>query len=138
MDKNYSLDDIQIIASKVLKNASSKTLLFFGDMGVGKTTLIKAIGKELSVIDTINSPTFSLVNQYKTVMGLTLYHFDFYRLEEEREAFALGFEDYFERDCWCFVEWPQNAQNLTPKGSTEIHLSVLENGKRNIQLKVKS
>lgn len=137
MNKNYSLGDIQITANRILKAASNKCLLFYGEMGVGKTTLIKAMGKELSVIDNISSPTFSLVNQYKTVLGLTIYHFDFYRLEHEKEAFDLGFEDYFERDCWCFVEWPQNAKNLTPKNAVEIHLSLLENGERNVQLKTK-
>ncbi len=135
MNKNYSLEDLSKIASKIISSTKNKTLLFYGEMGVGKTTLIKEICKQLSVTDTISSPTFSLVNEYETSKSEKVFHFDFYRIEEEEEALDMGIEDYFYNNDWCLVEWPQNIKNLLPLDAVEIHLSILEDGKRNIQLK---
>ena len=137
MNKNYSLQDLSAIAKEIIASANYKTLLFYGQMGVGKTTLIKEICKELGVLDNISSPTFSLVNEYVTTTNKTIYHFDFYRIEEEEEAYDMGIEDYFESNNWCLIEWPQNVENLLPLNSVEIHLSILENDQRNIQLKTK-
>lgn len=137
MDKNYSLDELQTIAKGVLEHAESKILLFYGEMGAGKTTLIKEICKELGVEDRIQSPTFSLVNEYRTVTNDTVYHFDFYRIEEEEEAYDIGIEDYFASNNWCFIEWPQNVENLLPLNTVEIHLSVLQDDQRNIRIKTK-
>lgn len=137
MNKNYSLQDLSAIAKEIIASANYKTLLFYGQMGVGKTTLIKEICKELGVLDNISSPTFSLVNEYVTTTNETIYHFDFYRIEEEEEAYDMGIEDYFESNNWCLIEWPQNVENLLPLNSVEIHLSILENNQRNIQLKTK-
>ena len=106
-------------------------------MGVGKTTLIKEICKELNVLDTISSPTFSLVNEYQTTNSETVFHFDFYRIEDEIEAYDIGIEDYLDSQNWCLIEWPQNVENLLPLDAVEIHLSILENEQRNIQLKPK-
>ena len=89
----------------------------------------------MGIEDVASSPTFSLVNEYHTNNTEIVYHFDFYRIEDENEAYDIGIEDYFYSDAWCFIEWPQNIQNLLPLESTEIHISVLENGQRNIQLK---
>ncbi len=135
MNKNYSIKDLNLIVKEILATAKSKSFLFYGEMGVGKTTLIKALCKELGIEDVAHSPTFSLVNEYHTSKNDIVYHFDFYRIEDENEAYDIGIEDYFYADAWCFIEWPQNIENLLPLESTEIHLSVLDNGQRNIQLK---
>jgi len=135
MNKNYSIEELNLIAKEILATTKSKSILFYGDMGTGKTTLIKELCKELGIEDVAHSPTFSLVNEYHTTKNEIVYHFDFYRIEDENEAYDIGIEDYFDADAWCFIEWPQNIENLLPLESTEIHLSVLENGQRNIQLK---
>jgi len=135
MNKNYSLQDLPNIASEIISSAKNKTLLFYGQMGVGKTTLIKELCKSLGVLDNISSPTFSLVNEYQTANNDKVYHFDFYRIEDEEEAFDIGIEDYFDSKNWCFVEWPENIENLLPLDAVEIHLSLLDDEQRNIQLK---
>jgi len=135
MNKNYSLQDLPNIASEIISSAKNKTLLFYGQMGVGKTTLIKELCKSLGVLDNISSPTFSLVNEYQTANNDKVYHFDFYRIEDEEEAFDIGIEDYFDSKNWCFIEWPENIENLLPLDAVEIHLSLLDDEQRNIQLK---
>ena len=135
MDKSYSLENLSEIATAVITSVKNKTLLFYGEMGVGKTTLIKEICKQLGVLDNISSPTFSLVNEYQTKNNESIFHFDFYRIEEEEEALDMGIDDYFYNNDWCLIEWPENVENLLPLEAVEIHLSVLEDGQRNIQLK---
>jgi tRNA threonylcarbamoyladenosine biosynthesis protein TsaE len=135
MNKNYSLENLAEIASLIIATAKNKTLLFYGEMGVGKTTLIKEICKQLEVEDTISSPTFSLVNEYKTSKNVSVYHFDFYRITKQEEALDMGIEEYLYNNDWCLIEWPQNVENLLPLESVEIHLTTLENGQRNVQLK---
>jgi len=110
-------------------------LLFYGIMGVGKTTLIKELCKVLGIDDVTSSPTFSIVNEYVTNSNEKVYHFDFYRIEDEEEAYDIGFEDYFYDEAWCLIEWPENVQNLLPLNAVEIHLTQLDDGQRNIQLK---
>ncbi|WP_438988346.1 tRNA (adenosine(37)-N6)-threonylcarbamoyltransferase complex ATPase subunit type 1 TsaE [Polaribacter sp.] len=135
MDKSYSLENLSEIATAVIASVKNKTLLFYGEMGVGKTTLIKEICKQLGALDNISSPTFSLVNEYQTKNNESIFHFDFYRIEEEEEALDMGIDDYFYNNDWCLIEWPENVENLLPLEAVEIHLSVLEDGQRNIQLK---
>jgi tRNA threonylcarbamoyladenosine biosynthesis protein TsaE len=135
MNKNYSLEDLSIIASEIILLAKSKTLLFYGQMGVGKTTLIKEICKILKVQDSISSPTFSLVNEYQTSNKDKVFHFDFYRITNDEEALDMGIEEYFYNNDWCLIEWPKNIENLLPLDAVEIHLTILDNLKRNIQLK---
>ncbi|MEN8964594.1 MAG: tRNA (adenosine(37)-N6)-threonylcarbamoyltransferase complex ATPase subunit type 1 TsaE [Polaribacter sp.] len=135
MYKSYSLENLSEIATAVIASVKNKTLLFYGEMGVGKTTLIKEICKQLGVLDNISSPTFSLVNEYQTKNNESIFHFDFYRIEEEEEALDMGIDDYFYNNNWCLIEWPENVENLLPLEAVEIHLSVLEDGQRNIQLK---
>jgi tRNA threonylcarbamoyladenosine biosynthesis protein TsaE len=135
MNSTYSLAQLSDIAQQVISSANSKILLFYGDMGVGKTTLIKEVCKLLGTDDVTSSPTFSLVNEYHTHDGEIVYHFDFYRIEKEEEAYDIGIEDYFYSDAWCLIEWPKNIQNLLPLNSTEVHLTQLADGQRNIQLK---
>lgn len=135
MNKNYSLNELHQIAEDILKNAQNKVLLFYGDMGVGKTTLIKEICKTLGVLDVAHSPTFSLVNEYQTTTSDIVYHFDFYRIEQEEEAYDMGVEDYLYSNNWCLIEWPENVKNLLPLDAVAIKINLLENGQRNIQLK---
>ena len=135
MNTNYSLNELSSVAKEVIASAKHKILLFYGEMGVGKTTLIKEICRELGIEDVTHSPTFSLVNEYQTNTRETVYHFDFYRIEEEEEAYDMGVEDYLYSNNWCLIEWPENVKNLLPLESVEIHISLLENGQRNIQLK---
>lgn len=135
MNTNYSLKNLPEIATAIIASAKSKTLLFFGEMGVGKTTLIKEICKQLDVVDTISSPTFSLVNEYQTSEAVAVFHFDFYRITDEEEAFDMGIEEYLYNNDWCLIEWPQNVENLLPLEAVKVHLSVLEDGQRNLQLK---
>lgn len=135
MNKNYSLEELPKIATAIIASVKNKTLLFYGQMGVGKTTLIKEICKQLQVTDTISSPTFSLVNEYQTTKDDKVFHFDFYRIEEEEEALDMGIDEYFYNNEWCLIEWPQNIENLLPLDAVQIHLSLLDNGERNIQLK---
>jgi len=135
MNKNYSLLNLNQIAKDIIKNSKHKVLLFYGDMGVGKTTLIKEICKELGTDDITSSPTFSIVNEYITSNGDTIYHFDFYRLNNEEEAYNIGIEDYFHTDAWCFIEWPSVIKNLLPLITNNIYLTKLDDDQRNIQLK---
>ena len=135
MNKNYSLENLSEVATEIISSAENKTLLFYGQMGVGKTTLIKEICKQLGVLDNISSPTFSLVNEYQTSNNEKVFHFDFYRIEEEEEALDMGIEEYFDNNDWCLVEWPDNIENLLPLKAVQIHLSILNDQQRNIQLK---
>ena len=134
MNKKYALKDITIIAKEVIAIAEHKTLLFRGEMGVGKTTLIKEICNVLGIQDRVSSPTFSLVNEYHTSSNEVVYHFDFYRIINEEEALDMGIEEYLYQNNWCLIEWPENIENLLPLDAVQIHLSILENGQRNIQL----
>ena len=134
MNNNYSLENLPKIALEIISSAENKILLFYGQMGVGKTTLIKEICKQLGVLDTISSPTFSLVNEYQTKSNEKVYHFDFYRIEDEEEALDMGIDDYFYNNEWCLIEWPENIENLLPLDAVKIELTMLENGQRNIQL----
>ncbi len=135
MKKKYNLKDLPSIAKDIIENVSNKVLLFYGDMGVGKTTLIKELVRQLNVDDIVSSPTFSLVNEYRSQDGNTIYHFDFYRIEEETEALDMGIEDYFDDDVWCFVEWPDKVKNLVPLNAVAIHLTLNEDQSRTISIK---
>ncbi|CAM1333121.1 tRNA (adenosine(37)-N6)-threonylcarbamoyltransferase complex ATPase subunit type 1 TsaE [Tenacibaculum aestuariivivum] len=135
MNINYSLKELPKIADKIIKNTKHKVLLFHGNMGVGKTTLIKEICKSLGIQDIVHSPTFSIVNEYRTKNNDIIYHFDFYRIENEEEAYDIGIEDYLYSNNWCLIEWPENVKNLLPLKAVAIKINLLENGQRNIQLK---
>lgn len=135
MNLNYQLSELPTVAKLVLDNSSSRILLFYGAMGSGKTTLIKELANQLGVQDVTSSPTFSLVNEYHTQEGELLFHFDFYRIEKEEEAYDMGIEEYFDRNAWCFVEWPENVENLLPLESVVIQLTINPDNSRNIQIK---
>ena len=103
-------------------------------MGVGKTTLIKALAKELGVSETTSSPTFSLVNEYQTIDNQIVYHFDFYRLKTEMEALDMGADEYLYSGNWCFIEWAEKIPNLVPDLHSVISISLLDDGKRILNL----
>lgn len=133
MEFNYRIEDIEKVAEGVLKNTTSKTLLFYGDMGVGKTTLIKVLSKQLGSTSSVNSPTFSIVNDYEIDKGL-IYHFDLYRIKNEEEALNFGIEEYLYSDQWIFIEWPEKLGNLIPENSNKIELLVNIDGSRTLKL----
>ncbi|NOR29022.1 MAG: tRNA (adenosine(37)-N6)-threonylcarbamoyltransferase complex ATPase subunit type 1 TsaE [Lutibacter sp.] len=134
MIKNYSLHQLPEIAKEVLQFAEHKVLLFYGEMGVGKTTLIKELVKQLEVLDTVSSPTFSLVNEYHTKNNDTIFHFDFYRIDNEEEAMDMGIEEYLYSDNWCLIEWPNKVENLLPLNSVSITITTNSNQQRTIEL----
>lgn len=129
-----SLEALQNFAKHLANNYPEKRIFIFdGPMGVGKTTLIQWICKELGSTDTISSPTFSIVNEYESANG-PLYHFDFYRLEDEEEAFDMGYEDYFFSGNYCFIEWPSKIPNLLPEKALVLHMKLIEDEKREITI----
>jgi tRNA threonylcarbamoyladenosine biosynthesis protein TsaE len=128
------ISDLKEVAVEVLKLSEGKNIIcFYGEMGVGKTTFIKEICKELEVIDNVSSPTFSIVNEYKTKNDKFVFHFDFYRLETEEEAFDMGYEEYFYNDNLCFVEWPEKIKSLLPNEILKVEM-IKENEKRIIEI----
>ena len=134
MNKTYSLENIQEIAKELISTVKSRYLLFYGEMGTGKTTLIKEMVKQLGVQDVSHSPTFSLVNEYLSQKGETIYHFDFYRIEKEEEAYDIGIEEYFYGNNWCLIEWPEKVENLLPLESVVIRLTLNPDHTRTIQI----
>lgn len=134
MNITYSLDDLPTAAREILDNVNSKFLVFDGEMGVGKTTLIKELTKQLGVKDIANSPTFSLVNEYQTEEGEQLFHFDFYRINSEEEALDIGVEDYFYDDAWCFVEWGEKVKNLLPLNIDTISITRIDQNQRKLEI----
>ncbi|HAH53709.1 MAG TPA: tRNA (adenosine(37)-N6)-threonylcarbamoyltransferase complex ATPase subunit type 1 TsaE [Flavobacterium sp.] len=130
----FSLDEINKVAEQILTQNPNKVIVFRGEMGVGKTTLIKALAKKLGVNDATSSPTFSLVNEYKSDDNQVIYHFDFYRLKNEVEALDMGADEYFYSGNWCFIEWSEKIPNLIPDLHSVISISLLSNGKRELSL----
>ncbi len=116
-----SLEELPKVAAKVIELAKTTAIVVFrGDLGARKTTLIKNICNLLNVKDQVNSPTFSLVNEYLGEKNEVLYHFDFYRIEEEEEALDMGCEDYFYSGKLCLIEWPEKIESLLPKERIEV------------------
>ena len=130
----FSLDQIQEVAEQIIAQNPKKIILFNGEMGVGKTTLIKQLCKNLGVQDATSSPTFSLVNEYYTYNNQIVYHFDFYRLNKETEALDMGVDDYFYSGNWCFIEWSEKIANLIPEEHSTVTIKLLEDGKRELKL----
>ncbi len=133
MELTYTLQELPEVAVKVLSGSSTKTFLFYGEMGSGKTTLIKEIAKRLGV-ENISSPTFSIVNEH-LLEGDKLYHYDFYRVENMEEALDIGIEEYLYSGSWNFVEWPEKIETLLPGESMKIELTKNENGSRTLNTK---
>lgn len=128
-----SLDTIHQTAEEFVREMGDNTVFaFHGKMGAGKTTFIKAICEKLGVEDTINSPTFAIVNEYRSNSGELVYHFDFYRITKQEEAFDLGYEDYFYSGSLCFIEWPEKIEDLLPHDVVHVTITEQENGTRQV------
>jgi tRNA threonylcarbamoyladenosine biosynthesis protein TsaE len=129
----YNLNQIDKAVEFILDNLSSKIILFYGEMGSGKTTIIKRLLYKLDCHDVISSPTFSIVNEYK-LTDSNAYHFDFYRINNEIEALDFGFEEYMSKNNWCFIEWPEKIYNLIPKKAQSIKITILDSITREIHI----
>ncbi len=135
MEFTFTEEQIAAVAGRVLEEKENKILAFYGPMGAGKTTFIKAMIRRLGAQDAGSSPTFGLVNEYHDARGrLLAYHFDFYRIEDETEALDLGFEDYLDQDAWIFVEWPERIPNLLPETARHIELEVVDPTTRTLRI----
>ena len=134
MEIIFSLDEIYTAAREILELNPKKVILFYGEMGAGKTTLIKALSKTLGVGESTSSPTFSLVNEYETEDGQTVYHFDMYRLRNETEAYDMGLDEYLYSGQWCFIEWPEKIPTLVPQDHTSVRIKALADGKRELSV----
>lgn len=130
----FSLDQIQEVAEQITASNPKKIIVFNGEMGVGKTTLIKQLCKSLGVQDATSSPTFSLVNEYYTSNNQIVYHFDFYRLNKETEALDMGVDDYLYSGNWCFIEWSEKIASLIPEEHSTVTIELLADGKRSLEL----
>jgi tRNA threonylcarbamoyladenosine biosynthesis protein TsaE len=108
------------------QSGNNKIFAFYGSMGAGKTTIIKAICQTLGAIDIVSSPTFTLVNEYKTSSGESLYHIDFYRIRKEEEVYDFGIEEYLTGDSYCFMEWPELIEDILPEETIKVRISVDE------------
>ena len=131
-----SIDKLDEVAAEFLQAFPQPGVFcFYGSMGAGKTTFIQALCEKLNVIDVVNSPSFAIVNEYNTNVGDSVYHFDFYRLKKEEEAFDLGYEDYFYSDSYCFVEWPEKIESLLPEKRYDVSVTVMDDMSREIVVK---
>ena len=129
-----SLSDINHIAARFIQaHPADRIFAFYGAMGAGKTTFIKAICEEMQVLDYVTSPTFALINEYKTENNATIFHFDFYRIKNLNEAYDFGYEDYFYSGDYCFIEWPELIESLLPAIAVKVNIKVIENDIRVIE-----
>lgn len=130
--KIKSLEEIDAVAADFINYIStnqeiqSNIFAFNGAMGAGKTTFIKALCRVLEVTDSVNSPTFTLVNEYKSGKGFPIYHFDFYRINEIKEAYDIGIDEYFGGDGLCFIEWPERIEAILPESCVRVDIREIE------------
>ncbi len=134
MEVNFSLQAIQDTANKLLADtANYKVYAFHGEMGAGKTTFIHAVCEQMGVIDVITSPTFSIINQYNTSKGKTIYHMDLYRIKDENEAINAGVEDCLYSGDICLVEWPEKAAGIFPDDTLHITITSIDDNTRKLK-----
>jgi tRNA threonylcarbamoyladenosine biosynthesis protein TsaE len=135
-EKVTSLKSLGKTARKLINQfPGQRVFAFYGKMGAGKTTFIQSVCKELETPDNVTSPTFAIINEYKTETGDSIFHFDFYRIKDLEEAFDLGYEDYFYSGNYCLIEWPEKIEALLPQNVVEVKIEVQENGDRHISAK---
>lgn len=134
MEIEFSLKEVNKVANTIIAENPKKVILFNGEMGVGKTTLIKQLCKNIGVQEATSSPTFSLVNEYETINNQLVYHFDVYRLKSETEALDMGIDEYLYSGNWCFIEWSEKIPNLIPEEHSTVNIELLENGNRKLTL----
>ncbi len=133
--KIESLEQINSVAQQFIQQIGKHQIFaMHGAMGVGKTTFIKAVCEELGVTDVINSPTFAIVNEYKSADNTTIYHFDFYRIEDVQEAYDFGYEDYFYGNAYCFIEWPEKIESILPPNTIHLYFNEENDGSRTITI----
>lgn len=129
------ISQLKEAARKLIEYMGDKRIFaFYGSMGAGKTTLIKAICEQMGSIDVATSPTFTLVNEYNTSGGEILYHFDFFRIEKIEEVFDFGFEEYLQSGNHCFMEWPEKIEDLLPEETVMVKINVNDDGSRKVIL----
>ena len=135
MNYTFSIDNIHDAAKTFINNmGTGKVFAFYGKMGAGKTTFIKAVCEELGVTDVITSPTFAIVNEYRSdTTGELISHFDFYRIKKLDEVYDMGYEDYFYSGALCFLEWPELIEELLPSDAVKVTISETDNGDRMIE-----
>ena len=135
--KIQSLEQIHEAARQFIEAMGENTVFaFYGKMGAGKTTFIKAVCEELGVTDTVTSPTFAIVNEYRSdTTGELIYHFDFYRIKKLEEVYDMGYEDYFYCGAVCFIEWPELIEELLPDDAVKVTIEERESGERLICVK---
>ena len=137
--KIADLSDINRAAQEFIQyisesDAQSNIFAFYGHMGAGKTTFVTALCKALGVEDTVNSPTFTIVNEYKAAKGFPIYHFDFYRINKPQEAYEIGIDEYFGGDGLCFIEWPEKREELLPEDIIKVTITPTEDGSREVKI----
>lgn len=137
MSMQLKIEDISGIGEAARQFISGmgdeKVFAFYGAMGAGKTTFIKALYEELGVEETITSPTFAIINEYRDGGGNSIFHFDFYRINKLEEAFDFGYEDYFYSGNLCFIEWPERIEPLLPAGTVKVYIDGSDDGVRTIE-----
>jgi tRNA threonylcarbamoyladenosine biosynthesis protein TsaE len=135
MEVVFSIDELENVAQKIIAQNPNKVILFNGEMGVGKTTLIKKLCSILGVEGATSSPTFSLVNEYQTIEKQIVYHFDCYRLKSETEALDMGIDEYLYSGNWCFIEWSEKIESLIPEVHSVVNIKLQADGNRLLELK---
>lgn len=132
----YRLDEIEAVASKLLEEFNSKVILFNGEMGTGKTTLIKALLAAMGSKDDVTSPTFSIVNEYEIVND-KVYHFDFYRINDIEEVYNFGIEDYLTSKHWLFMEWSERIEDVLPNHVCVLDIQMIDPEERTLKLTIR-
>ena len=123
-----SIEELPDLAARITKAYSNKVIAFYGDVSAGKTTFIKYLCQELGVdLSSVNSPTYAIVNEYETSGDKLIFHFDFYRIKDENEAYDMGYENYFYSNHYCFIEWSEKITNLLPENLLRIHIEFEAN-----------
>ena len=136
-EKTNTVKGLKNIAAKlIMQFPDHRIFALYGKMGVGKTTFIQAICKSLNSDDIVTSPTFAIINEYKTDNSSSIFHFDFYRIEDIEEAYDLGYEDYIYSGNYCFIEWPEMIESLLPENIVKVEIEVDDDENRMISAKV--